>query len=253
MAELVVLGSGTSTGVPVLGVAYPQSFLANSKNHRLRPSVLFIGPGGKVLVDCTPDMRTQLLRENVQDLEAVIVTHTHADHIMGMDDLRAYCLKAKRSMPVYSLAIHQKSIHNVFGYAFQSFPEGIEVPRFDLRDLPLELELAGLNFKFGTVWHGEMPVTGIRVGNLAYVTDVKLVPEESEWLLVGLETLILDCVRLKPHQNHLNLEEAMALIERFKPKQTYLTHLSHDFEEGATELPEGVALAWDGLRIEFEG
>lgn len=249
MSHLVILGSGTSTGVPVLGMSYPERFLTNPRNHRLRPSALFQGPEGNVLVDCTPDMRTQLLREGIQSLEAVIITHTHADHIMGMDDLRAYCLKTKKPMPVYSLPVHHEGIRRVFGYAFQEFPEGIEVPRFDLQVLPETLTVGGLDFSFATVMHGEVPVTAIRTGKVAYVTDVKLIPEPSEWLLESLDTLVIDCVRIKTHRNHLNLEEALAAVNRFKPKRTFFTHLSHDFEDGFTDLPSGVDLAYDGLRI----
>jgi phosphoribosyl 1,2-cyclic phosphate phosphodiesterase len=135
LTEVVLLGSGTSTGVPVLGFDYPASFLANPKNHRTRPSILIRGPHGNILVDATPDMRMQLLREDVRMIDATLITHTHADHIMGMDDLRSFCLRTKRDMPVYTLPRYADDIRRVFAYAFGEFPEGIEVPRFALNEL----------------------------------------------------------------------------------------------------------------------
>lgn len=253
MSHVIVLGSGTSSGVPVLGKRYPSSFTSNPKNWRTRPSVIFSGPSGNVLVDCTPDMRSQLLREGIFELAGVVVTHTHADHIMGMDDLRAFCIQRGGAIPVYTLPEHMPDIRRVFSYAFREFPEGIEVPRFDLHDAPPVLEMAGLSLRLGTVLHGQIPVISIRAGDFAYVTDVKTIPKESEWLMEGLETLILGAVRLRPHANHMNLDEALATIERFRPKQTYLTHLSDDFDHERTneELPPGVELAYDGLKIEL--
>ncbi len=136
IAEAIVLGSGTSNGVPTLGIDYPPEFLANPKNHRMRPSLLLKGPNGNVLIDCAPEMRLQLVRQDIKQVDAVIITHTHADHIMGMDDLRSFCLSSGRDMPVYTLPRYQEDIRRVFNYAFQDFPPGIHVPRFDLRDAP---------------------------------------------------------------------------------------------------------------------
>jgi phosphoribosyl 1,2-cyclic phosphate phosphodiesterase len=249
MPEVVVLGSGTSTGVPVLGLDYPERFLANPKNWRTRPSIAILGPSKTFLVDCPPDMRMQLLRERIGMVDAVLITHTHADHIMGMDDLRAFCQKGNMNMPVYSLPIHHEVIKNVYPYAFVDFDPGIAVPRFDLKAVPQTLTFDGMEIRFGSVMHGAMPVTSLRLGNFCYMTDFSLIPEESEWLLEGLETLIMACVRFRPHKNHMHFEEVMKVIERVKPKKTYLTHLSHDFEDGVTPLPEGVELAYDGLRV----
>src|SRR5688572_13037408 len=153
MAEAVVLGSGTSNGVPMLGIAYPPEFLQNRNNHRTRSALLLKGPGGNALVDCAPEMRLQLLSENVLDLEAVIITHTHADHIMGMDDLRSFCIVQRRPMPVYTLLEHMPDIRRIYAYAFEDFPEGIEVPRFDLLEMPPSLEIAGLKIESMVVEH----------------------------------------------------------------------------------------------------
>jgi phosphoribosyl 1,2-cyclic phosphate phosphodiesterase len=253
MAEAIVLGSGTSNGVPMLGVAYPPEFLQNPKNHRTRCSLLLRGPGGDVLVDCAPEMRIQLLRERVYALEAVVITHTHADHIMGMDDLRSYCIVQKREMPVYTLDEHMADIRRVFPYAFEAFPDGIEVPRFDLRKMPEVLEICGLRIESMVVEHGAMPVIALRVNDFAYVTDVSGIPPEAEAKLQGLDVLVLDAVRYKPHPNHLHYEAALEWSARLAAKKTYFTHLSHDYDHDRvnSELPQGIELAYDGLRVQI--
>ena len=251
MAEAVVLGSGTSNGVPMLGMAYPPEFLQNPKNHRTRCALLLRGPVGNVLVDCAPEMRLQLLEAHVLDLEAVIITHTHADHIMGMDDLRSFCIVQKRAMPVYTLTKHMPDIRRIFPYAFQESAEGIEVPRFDLREMPSTAEIAGLKIESMVVEHGSMPVIALRVNDFAYVTDVGGIPPEAEAKLQGLETLILDAVRYKPHPNHFHYDLAIEWAQRLGAKKTYFTHLSHDYDHDKVnaELPDEIELAYDGLRI----
>ena len=175
-----MLGSGTSNGVPMLGVEYPPSFLANPKNHRTRPSILIAGPEGNVLVDCAPEMRLQLLREKVLRVEAVVLTHSHADHIMGMDDLRSFSMVTGKPMPVFTMPRHQEDVRRVFAYAFIEHPAGIEVPRYELHDMPAILDLAGLTIQTTTVMHGPTPVTALRVGDFAYVTDVSKIPADAE-------------------------------------------------------------------------
>ncbi len=264
MSQAVVLGSGTSNGVPMLGVRYSDEFLANPKNHRTRCSLLLQGPDGSVLVDCAPEMRLQLLKADVFELDAVIITHTHADHIMGMDDLRSFCITQRRDMPVYTLPRYQDDIRRIFSYAFQEFPSGIEVPRFDLRTIEAEqtnfhnskptiLNLCGLEIQPFIVEHGELPVIALRVNNFAYVTDVSLIPDPAWEQLQGLDTLILDAVRIKPHPNHFHLEAAIEIAQKLDAKQTYFTHLSHDYDHDLTnsQLPEGIELAWDGLSIDI--
>lgn len=254
-AEVVVLGSGTSNGVPIIGFDYPEAFLANSKNHRLRPSILINGSQGSVLVDCTPDMRTQLLRERVKSLDAVLITHAHADHIMGMDDLRAFSLRSGRNMPIVALPDAQETIRRVFPYAFMESTAGVEVPRFELLDVPETWSIAGLEIHLMTVMHGPMPVIALRINNFAYVTDVSEIPPAAWERLQGLDTLILDAVRRKPHPNHFHLQKAIEVAQQLNPKVTYFTHLSHDFDHDlveSTELPGNIRLAYDGLRIIVE-
>ena len=248
-----VLGSGTSTGVPVLGRSYPAEFLADPRNHRTRPSLLMQGPEGNLLVDCGADMRTQLLREGVTDIEAVLITHSHADNIMGMDDLRAFTLKYRRAVPVYIGDEAKADVARVFPYMFAEFPPEILVPRVDFRPIEPEMRVCGMDLQTAWVWHGKIPVVAVRCRGFAYVTDVKLIPPEAEPLMAGLETLVIDAVRIRPHPHHMNLEEALAAVERFRPSRTFLTHLADDYDHGPSEalLPDGVALAYDGLRIEF--
>ena len=251
IAEAIVLGSGTSNGVPTLGIDYPPEFLANPKNHRMRPSLLLKGPNGNVLIDCAPEMRLQLVRQDIKQVDAEIITHTHADHIMGMDDLRSFCLSSGRDMPVYTLPRYQEDIRRVFNYAFQDFPPGIHVPRFDLRDAPETLQVAGLELRLRIVEHGPWPVLAVLVGRFAYVTDVKTISPAVMEELRGLDTLILDAVRYKPHPNHLHFDAAVEMALDLGARQTYFTHLSHDYDHDVVNasLPPGIELAYDGLKI----
>jgi len=255
----IVLGSGTSNGVPSLGIDYPESFLANPKNWRTRPSLLVRGSQGNLLVDCAPEMRLQLLRHRVQSVDAVLITHTHADHIMGMDDLRSFCLRTGRSMPVYSLPPYLDDIRRVFAYAFKEFPPGIDVPRFDMRELDIELQaltldVCGMQVRLFVVGHGPWPVIGLRIGGFAYLTDVNDIPPSAEVELQGLETLVMDAVRYKPHPNHFQFDQAIEWAQRIGAARTYFTHLSHDYDHDLVEatLPEGIHLAYDGLEIPID-
>jgi phosphoribosyl 1,2-cyclic phosphate phosphodiesterase len=249
--QVIVLGSGTSNGVPMLGMTYPDGYLDNPKNHRTRPSIIVCGPTGNLLVDCTPELRLQATKEKITDIEAVLITHTHADHVMGMDDLRSITLRTKRDMPIYTLPRYQDDIRRIFPYAFADFPPDIEVPRFDMRDVPQVLDVGGLQFDIFQVWHGKIPVLALRVNDFAYVTDVSDIPPEARRKLNGLDTLILDAVRLKPHPNHFHLEKAIEVAFEIGARKTYFTHLSHDYDHDKTnsELPPGIELAHDRLRI----
>jgi phosphoribosyl 1,2-cyclic phosphate phosphodiesterase len=250
-SRAIILGSGTSTGVPVLAKSYPPEFLANPKNHRTRPSLLLEGPTGKVLVDAGPDCRCQLLRQGVMDIEALLITHTHADHILGMDDMRAFCRPDRSRLPVYTSPEHQEVIHRVFEYAFRELPPGIFVPRFDLREPGEVLHLAGLELKIFWVEHGPTMVMGFRIGGFAYITDVSHIPDSARPFLEGLDVLILDAVRRTPHPNHFHTEKAIEVAQELGPKLTYFTHLSDDYDHDASEalLPPGIKLAYDGLVI----
>ena len=251
MAQAVILGSGTSTGVPMIGKTYPPEFLANAKNHRLRCALLLRGPEGNVLVDAGADIRQQLLRENVMDVEGVLITHTHADHIMGMDDLRAYCVANGQPIHVYTSPQYQEDIRRVFQYAFGEFPPGIWVPRFEMHDVPEVLKLAGLEIRTFWVEHGPWPVLGMRIGNFAYLTDVNRIPSSVRPLLDGLDDLILDAVRYRPHPNHFHFDQAVEVAQEIGAKRTWFTHLSDDYDHDEVEagLPSNIRLAYDGLTL----
>jgi phosphoribosyl 1,2-cyclic phosphate phosphodiesterase len=245
-----VLGSGTSNGVPNPAKEYPPEFLANPKNHRTRVSIVLCGPEGNVLVDCGPDFRTQVLREGVRRIDACLLTHTHADHVMGMDDLRSFC-KGGGAMPVYASPDSQRDVRRIFGYAFVPAPPGVWVPRFDLRDVPAELRTCGLTIRTFEVLHGGMSVLALRCNDFAYVTDCNAIPPDATAQLGGLEDLVLGAVRVRSHPNHFNLEEALEAAASLGARRTWLTHLSDDFDHDRTNaaLPPGVELAYDGLEI----
>jgi len=251
MAEVIVLGSGTSNGVPTLGVEYPEAFLADPRNHRMRSSILVQGPTGNLLVDCTPELRLQLTRERIYDVEAVLITHTHADHVMGMDDLRSFCLKTQQPMPVYTRPDYQEDIRRIFPYAFREFPPGVFVPRFELQNCPEWLEIGGMTIRTFEVVHGKIPVIGIRINDFAYITDVSEIPYHVWPLLKGLDILMMDAVRYEPHPNHFNLTQAVAAAQRIGARQTWFTHLSHDYDHASVEstLPDGIRLAYDRQRF----
>lgn len=253
MPTCVVLGSGTSNGVPMLGVEYPDAYLANPKNWRTRASVCLLGPTGNLLIDCAPEMRIQMTRERIFDVEATLITHTHADHVMGMDDLRSLCVKTRQDMRVYAWPRYQEDICRIYPYAFVEKIPGIELPRFDMHDVPPVIEVGGMQVETMEVAHGKIPVVAVRVGNFAYVTDVSEIPAVAWDRLQGLDTLILDAVRLAPHPNHFHFEKALEVAKELGAKKTYLTHLSHDYDHDITnsQLPEGIELAWDGLRIDI--
>ncbi len=237
----------------MLGVTYSSEFLANPKNHRSRASLLLEGPGGNVLVDCPPEMRLQLTGAGIKSVESVIVTHAHADHVMGMDDLRSLCILEQRSIPIYTLPVHQEDIRRIYPYAFREPPLGVAYPKFDLYDASPVLNLGGMEIRTFVVLHGKVPVIGIRVNDMAYITDVSFIPPEVEEQLQGLDVLIVDAVRRAPHPNHFHLDKAIEVGRSLGAKKVVLTHLSHDYDHDVTnaELPPGFELAFDGMKLEI--
>ncbi len=256
--RLVFLGTGTSTGVPVLGCDCSVCTSNDPRNQRTRPSVLMQFPQGNLLIDTTPEMRLQLLRERVGHVHAIAYTHNHADHLFGLDDARLFPKYLGGPVPIYCEPTTEASIRSIFHYAFHeaghALPPG-HLPK--LRFMPIApgtpFEVLGQTLLPIRLQHGRFEVLGFRVGDLAYCTDVCRIPEESWPLLQGLDTLILDALRFEPHPTHFSLSEALDVVERLKPRQTYFTHLSHSFDHGPTgsTLPPQVALAYDGLTLDF--
>jgi phosphoribosyl 1,2-cyclic phosphate phosphodiesterase len=192
-----------------------------------------------------------MTREQIFDVDSVLITHTHADHVMGMDDLRSLCMKYGRDIIVYALDRYHADIQRIFPYAFRPAAPGVAVPRFDLRSVPDPIEVGGMWVETFPVDHGREPVVAIRVGDFAYMTDVSNIPLAGYPRLEGLKTLVIDAVRRAPHPNHFHFDRAVDEANKIGAETTYLTHLSHDYDFEATEreLPSSIRLAYDGLRI----
>lgn len=251
--EVVVLGSGTSVGVPMIGCTCNVCRSENPKDKRLRPSLLVRFGGFEVLVDTGPDLRQQALRAGMQRLDAVFYTHSHADHILGVDDIRPFNFLAQRSIPIYGAEETLNCIRHTFAYAFDGRPSQSSRPK--LEPLPLNgkpVDIHGLHFLPVPVVHGNLACHGFRFGNIAYLTDFSSIPESSLCMLRNLDVIFLDALRHKPHPMHSTVEESLRLVELLHPKRAYFTHISHDLPHELTEetLPPNVHLAYDGLSLE---
>lgn len=213
--------------------------------------MVFLTGAGNLLVDCSPELRIQCSKFGVFDIDATVITHSHADHVMGMDDLRSICMKTGKPMPVYTLPRYQDDIKRVFDYAFKEHPSTLAVPRYDLIDLPEVIELGDLQVKTFLVDHGPSPVIGLRANGFVYITDVSAIPDAAWRFLDDVDVLVIDATRLQPHPNHFHFEMAIEVALKIGARQTYFTHLSHDYDHDRTEaiLPQGILLAFDGLRI----
>jgi len=256
--RLIFLGSGTSAGVPMIGCECSVCTSSDPRNQRTRPSVVLSFPSGNLLIDTTPEMRVQLLRERVRRVHAIAFTHHHADHLFGLDDARLFSKWLGGPVPVYCEQQTEETIRRIFSYAFgpgaEQWPAGF-VPKLQfIRIAPgVEFQVLGQTVLPIRLDHGPSPILGFRVGRLAYCTDVSRIPDASRPLLQGLDVLVLDALRHDPHPTHFSLSEALAEVEALKPRRTFLTHLSHSFDHGPTQatLPPHVNLAYDGLQVAF--
>ncbi|MBY0459254.1 MAG: MBL fold metallo-hydrolase, partial [Gemmataceae bacterium] len=230
----------------------------NEKNKRFRCSVLIGTPRGNVLIDTAPELRLQLLRENVKLVHAVVYTHYHVDHLFGLDDLRIFPVKLNGPLPLYCSDETEAIIRQVFAYAFApgnaELPAGM-VPHLDLRRIDERpFDVLGERFTPIPLIHGRFNVFGFRIGDVAYCTDVSVIPERSWPLLEGLDVLVIDALRPgKPHPSHFGLDQALEVIRRLRPRQAYLTHMAHtmEYDELMRTLPKGVEPAYDGLKFTF--
>jgi phosphoribosyl 1,2-cyclic phosphate phosphodiesterase len=241
-------------GVPTLGCHCAVCESEDPRDKRTRPSVMLSYGGRNVVIDTTPDFRYQAMRARIDLLDAVLYTHGHADHILGLDDIRPYNLKQKSNVPIYGSADTLKTLRRQFAYIFDDTPTESSVPGVELHAIDGPIELFGATIVPVPAMHGTQPVLGFRIGKAAYLTDFSRVPASSKPLLRGLDDLILDALRYVPHPTHSNVEQSLALVEELQPKRAWFTHICHDLGHAAANalLPENVRLAYDGLQIEAE-
>ena len=261
-ATLTFLGSGTSMGVPTLGCdcavcASASSPTGDPRNRRTRPSVLVSWEDHNVVIDTGPDFHAQAIRENLRRIDAVFYTHGHADHVLGMDDLRPLSFHLPEHLPLYADEPTASTIERIFDYTFSPknrYPTSARVTLNRLDTTPgAEVCLFGACFQRIPVTHGRDTITGYRFGSAAYLTDLSDIPAESVPLLSDLDVLIIDALRREPHPTHSHLENSIAIVERLKPRRAFFTHMSHDLDHETTDasLPPHIHLAYDGLQVNF--
>ncbi len=253
-ATLTVLGSGTSMGVPTIGCSCAVCRSTDPHDRRTRPSVLIEYGGKFVLIDTTPDFREQAIREGIHQLDAVLYTHTHADHILGIDDLRPLSFRRSSGIPLYARPEAADFLRNMFRYIFDANYKFGGIAKVELRTINGVMELFGARFEPVTVIHGDAEIYGYRFGSAAYLTDHSEIPEASFNQLQDLDILFLDALRDKPHPTHSTVENSLRIVERLQPKRAFFTHICHDLPHQATNarLPDKVRLSYDGMKLEFE-
>jgi len=256
-ATLTVLGSGTSMGVPTIGCDCAVCNSDDPRDRRTRPSIMVQWNGHTVLIDTTPDFREQAIREHIQRIDAILYTHGHADHILGLDDVRPLSFRRTTGggkIPLFATENTAQVLRHIFRYIFEGDYKYGGLAQVELKDVDGPIEIGGAKFVPLRVNHGEYPIEAYRFGSAAYLTDFSSVPEETMQQLQGLDILFLDALRHNPHPTHSTVEQSLEIVDQLKPKRAFFTHISHDLphEETNASLPPNVRLSHDGLKLEFE-
>lgn len=249
------LGTGTSTGVPVVGCHCAVCTSDDPRNKRLRQSVKIEGNGKTFLIDTTPDLRVQLLRDPIPRLDFILFTHSHADHLMGLDDIRPFNFRQREPIHAFANAATAKAIRRAFSYIWADTQMGGGKPQLELHEIDGPFESEGIKITPLPVCHGDWTIFGYRIGPFAYITDTNGIPAPTLELMRGVDTLALDGLRgSPPHPTHFTIGEAVEAAQQTGARVTYLIHLAHEVDHAACErtLPPNVKLAYDGLKLQFE-
>lgn len=254
--SLTLTGTGTSMGVPMIACDCAVCTSPDPRDTRLRSGVYVRNGDSGFLIDTGPELRQQMVRARVQHISGVIYTHAHADHIMGLDDLRSFCFRQKQAIPLFCEDAVEQTLRRTFSYAFLDDSDSLHSrPRLTFQRIDeTPFELAGLTIQPIRLLHGRLPVLGFRIQNVAFCTDVSQIPESSWQYLENLDVLILGAIRDEPHPTHFTVAQALEVVERCRPRQTFLTHISHSLPHQATNvrLPDDVLLAYDGLTVSLD-
>ncbi|MEM8533528.1 MAG: MBL fold metallo-hydrolase [Chloroflexota bacterium] len=254
--RLTFLGTGTSTGVPVIGCTCGICTSPNPRNKRLRTSALLEVAGLTILIDAGPDLRQQALTVGMSHLDAVLITHTHADHIAGLDDIRPLNFKQKGAIPLYGTRSTLNDIQKRFDYAFANLSEGSTRPSLELTEINSNepFTIGSVTIRPLLIQHGTWAITGYQVGRLGYITDANVIPPESREYLRNLDVLVLNALCADPHPTHFSIAEAVEVVADLSPQQALLVHMNHqvDYEETNRTLPEHIRLAYDGHVVNIE-
>lgn len=252
--KVIVLGCATSTGVPIVSCTCPVCTSDNPRNRRTRCSLFIETKGKNILIDTSTDLRCQALRHNITRLDAVLYTHSHADHTHGIDELRVFNFINKMTIPCFG---NRETIHNIrnnFGYIFDGVKSAGGKPRLELNIVEEDFVVAGIHVTPVVIMHAEWHILGYRIGNVAYLTDCSGIPEDSMEKLRGLDLLIVSALRYRPHPAHFNVDQAVEIVSVIGPRRAVFTHMGHelDYDRLSSELPDGIEPAYDGLTVELD-